>query len=484
MKKIYAVLMLGAALAACSQKEQLQIIEQQEAPKTYTLSIQASKGAETKALGLDEKTLNAWWETSDEIYAYNKSAASDGSIDGCLNPIEDGSNVTINGTLTPAEAINTGDILRLGYPNIDMDYTEQKGTLESIAERYDYAYADVRVTPDEGGALQAVDATTGTTPVQFQNAQAIVKFTFLDKETGGPINAAIFTIDAKNSQGESVLIQKQTLSSTALGPVSIYRYWDTETNVIYAALSTVDDGAYSYDLSAIVTTEDENTGTTSYLYTYSKSDVTFARGKYYEITVKMTKKESGVLRNSTNQFISPDSDGNYALGEEEYTVCGTVNGNFTGRGSVTLNMVDDTEINGLVSLTSVYSQSTSTMYTPTIFLYGNATINNNGTTALQHSAEGGGYLTISGTLYYDLTVNGNVDASHIELSDGISLWVKKGNSVSGVITSEVGTLYRDGEHVGDYPDGDYYTVWTGGNEPEDTGDSEDYDDTEDSGGEE
>ena len=455
MKKIYAVIMLGALLAACTPKEQPEVIEQPQAPTTYTLSIQASKGTDTKALGFEGNELKAWWETSDEIHAYNKSAASGGSIEGCLNPTTEGEDVTINGRLTPAEAINTGDILRLGYPSIDMDYTGQNGTLELIAERYDYAYADVRVTSNEDGALQAVDYATGESSVQFQNAQAIVKFTFLDKETGGPINAAIFTIDAKNSQGESVLIQKQTPSATTLGPVSIYRYWETESNVIYAALSTVADGAYTYDLSAIVTTEDEITGTTSYLYTYSKSNVTFARGQYYEITVKMTKKDSGVLRNSTNQFISPDSDGNYALDEEEYTVCGIVNGNFTGRGSVTLNMVDGTVINGMVSLTSVYLQSI--VYTPTIFLYGNATINNDGT-ALQHIAEGGGCLTISGTLYYGLTVNGNVDAYRIELSDGISLWVKNGNSVSGYITSEVGTLYRDGE-----PDGDY-KVWTGGND--------------------
>jgi len=72
-KSLAALLMAGAALAACSGDDN--IVEEQPAnpaQHTYTMTIEATKGgdaATTRALALDGKTLNATWETSNEVKA-------------------------------------------------------------------------------------------------------------------------------------------------------------------------------------------------------------------------------------------------------------------------------------------------------------------------------------------------------------------------------------------------------------------------------
>ena len=63
MKKIYAFLMMASALAACTREEQPRTVEEPSA-QTYTLTVEARKGTDTKALTLTDKTLNATWETT------------------------------------------------------------------------------------------------------------------------------------------------------------------------------------------------------------------------------------------------------------------------------------------------------------------------------------------------------------------------------------------------------------------------------------
>ena len=63
MKKVYAFLMMAVAIVACTREEQprTETPDQPQSPVTYTLSIQASKGQDTRALVLNGNTLNATW---------------------------------------------------------------------------------------------------------------------------------------------------------------------------------------------------------------------------------------------------------------------------------------------------------------------------------------------------------------------------------------------------------------------------------------
>ena len=112
-----ALLMAGAAIfTACSSDDA--VVEQapeQSADKTYTLTVQASKGIGTRALTLDEtttpNTLNATWKTDENVYVMKvvESATRAGAptgvktvtwADGSLSPQAVGTTATLTGSLS------------------------------------------------------------------------------------------------------------------------------------------------------------------------------------------------------------------------------------------------------------------------------------------------------------------------------------------------------------------------------------------------
>ena len=280
IKSLAALLMAGAAFAACSGDDNIvEELPATPAQHTYTMTIEASKGggsdATTRALSIDGSgALNATWETSNEVKAYNYTKSS--ALTGSLKPQSDGASATLTGSLTGSVAVN--DIINLRWPSVDADYTGQDGTLETIAQRYDYTTGVAKVTSVNGTTIGAEDSSHGG-PVLFTNSQAIVKFTLIDKATGSPINATRLTIDAKFN-GESRLIQSITYPDAyKIGPITINRTTPTD-NVVYAALPFSSQAKFTFALTATDGTHN---------YTYEKADVTMLNGRYYEVKVKMTR---------------------------------------------------------------------------------------------------------------------------------------------------------------------------------------------------
>ena len=281
-----ALLMAGAALAACSGDDN--IVEEQPAnpaQHTYTMTIEATKGgdaAATRALALNGKTLNATWQTTDEVAVYNHT--KEAVLEGYLSPQSDGASATLTGSLTGN--VKEDDVVYLRWPSVNADYTGQDGTLETIAQRYDYTTGIAKVTSVDGTAIVAEDYPNGG-PVTFINSQAIVKFTLIDKATSSPINATQLTIDAKDSQ-ESSLIQSLTFPDTyTLGTITINRTTPTD-NVVYAALPFSGQAKFTFALTATDGTHN---------YTYEKADVTMLNGRYYEVKVKMTRETYPIALN-------------------------------------------------------------------------------------------------------------------------------------------------------------------------------------------
>ena len=281
-----ALLMAGAALAACSGDDN--IVEEQPAnpaQHTYTMTIEATKGgdaATTRALALDGKTLNATWETSNEVKAYNYTKSS--AFTGSLKPQSNGASATLTGSLTGNVGVD--DIIYLLWPSVNANYTGQDGTLETIAQRYDYTKGVAKVTSVDGTAIVAEDSPNGG-HVLFTNNQAIVKFTLIDKANDAPIRATQLTIDAKDSQGSS-LIQSLTFPDTyTLGTITINRTSPAD-NVIYAALPFSSTAKFTFALTATDGTHN---------YTYEKADVTMLNGRYYEVKVKMTRETYPIALN-------------------------------------------------------------------------------------------------------------------------------------------------------------------------------------------
>ena len=274
-----ALLMAGAATTSCSNDEEVN----EPAVKTYHMSINVTKGSDalTRALSLDGTTLNASWATGEKVYVY--SIASSAKL-GYLEAQSDGASTTLDGTLTGT--IKVGDMLLLIFPYTDTGewgFTGQDGTLATIATKYDISVGVAEVKSVSGGTITA--ARPGDGPVIFGNQQAIVKFTLLNKADDTPINATSLTISAKNGSDEKLVQNDNILSGpTTCGTIDITPA--SPTNVLFAALcpdygGLADPIPYNYTLTA-------SDGTDTYTCTATGVELEF--GKYYDITVKMTKE--------------------------------------------------------------------------------------------------------------------------------------------------------------------------------------------------
>ena len=213
-----ALLMAGAAFTACSEKDEI-VAEQPDVVKTYKMVVDASIGDDTKtrALYFDNTSLEAKWASTDKVSVFPASSTS--TLLGTLTAAESNdAHTTLSGDLTTPPAVD--DNLNLLFPRATWDYTGQKGILSgnenSIEKKYDYALASVKVTAVSGNAIT-------TNAANFENQQAIVKFTLKDKATDAAINADKLTISAASNK----LVTKKIL---ALAGEKVYNTGYTATD--------------------------------------------------------------------------------------------------------------------------------------------------------------------------------------------------------------------------------------------------------------
>lgn len=255
-----ALLMAGATFTACSSDDAA--TEQNPAQKTYTLTVNATKGgdATTRALSIDgEGQLIATWATTENIYV-----KKGGTSVGTLNPDASGSLATLKGELTGDFAV--GQTLDLTFPRADIDYTGQVGTLADIAAKYDYATATATIISVNGSTIGANNGDGGN--VIFQNQQAIIKFTLLDKA------------DGTTKLSPSALTVTDGTSTVSLTSIPADTYTANGDGVLYVAFPAA-GSAKPITLTATVGGD---------TYTYEKSSATFTNEEYYDIAVKMTKQ--------------------------------------------------------------------------------------------------------------------------------------------------------------------------------------------------
>ncbi len=159
---------------------------EQPSAKTYTLTVDATKGDDVKALSLDGQTLNAAWAVGEQVTVYNVTKSE--ALGGYLEAQSAGTSTTLKGSLTGT--VEAGDELRLSFLN--PIYSAQDGTLAYIAANCDYAEATVTVSSVSGSDITANDAA-------FANRQAIVKFWLKDTD-GNALNATSLTIAAASNR--------------------------------------------------------------------------------------------------------------------------------------------------------------------------------------------------------------------------------------------------------------------------------------------
>lgn len=258
IQALAALLVAAVATTACSSGDD-NIIGEQPTPDTqqpttkYTMTVEATKGGDTRALSLDGTTLNATWTAGDKVEVWS----SDGTTVkyGTLTAQSSGASTTLTGEMDFPAGLSSDLQLQLKY--LSNDYSKQTGTLDYIAKNCDYATASVKVTGIS-------DSEITTTSAEFQNQQAIIKFT--PKRSDGP---TMYLSSLTITDGKSTV----TLSNI---PDNTY-----ETNIgtnLYIAFPATGSGA---TINITATAPDNIT------YTYKKSDVTLENGKYYDISVMM-----------------------------------------------------------------------------------------------------------------------------------------------------------------------------------------------------
>ena len=280
IKTLCVLLLIGAFITGCSNDDNTE--NTPKAIRTYTLSVNATKGddvANTRALTLDGQRLNATWAVGEHVYVRGTQGSSEKFwFKGSIQPESAGKSTRLNGEITVPdgwayttiqEAIDNHVIgypltLDLRFPRQELDYSGQIGTLADIAAKYDYAMAtDVQFSVN-GNHIEGVDDVT------FENQQAIVKFTLLDKADGTTLlSPTALTIQ----YGEEEYVESVSLTS-----IPADTYTTNGPGVLFVAIP----GFKSQDITLTATVA----GNT---YTYSRSGVTFVNGKYYDITIKMTK---------------------------------------------------------------------------------------------------------------------------------------------------------------------------------------------------
>ena len=365
MKK-YLFLVVLAVLTACTDDI---VSDIPLADGKYTLTIEATKGSNeslTKALDLDETTspatLTATWAENEEVTVYNVTRST--YLDGSLKAQSDGATTTLRGSLTGT--IEKGDVLKLMF--LSPDYTGQDGTLEYIATHCDYAEATVSVSSKSGGNIKTNSSAT------FENKQAIVKFTLLKKADDSNLEIP----------AASVLTVNDGTNNYNVTPASA-------NNVLYVAIPATSTVNLSTTVGGIS-------------YSYEKTGAGLLAGKYYNITVKMTRDLVN-LANITGNTTLLNGD----------IVTGTLGGNYkisiAAGATVTLRNVS---INSGGSWTSGDYAGLNCLGDATIVLVDGTTntvkgFNQNypGIQAAKRSGEGEEYtLTIQGTGTLNASSNG------------------------------------------------------------------------------
>ena len=272
-KSMFAAAAILLAAISC-QKE---IPAPQETPNpasgtTCSISINASKGLDTRALALDGSTISATWGASDEVAVCIKG----GAVIGKLTPSTTGSAQTkLTGTID-AEGLSEGSELYLQYPYKAKEggdgllypvaeYYDQDGSLGTIATDFDYATCGVTVSSIDDDGIHASDAS-------FYNRQAIVKFSLKDAD-GQPLEVTKLIIASDGLAGGFYY------DDYYQGPASIYVYPASATSEFTLALHSAMTYAPSYTLYAV---------TADGIYTKVSPATGFADGRYYAGSVKMS----------------------------------------------------------------------------------------------------------------------------------------------------------------------------------------------------
>lgn len=189
MKKNILILaaLLGAFIwTGCQTLDDEQTIsERQPQTGSFTLIVNAVKGADTKALaltGTDNNTLTPYWDGHEIVKVYKEGSIEPIGTMTTVAPQGEGTSATtakLSGTIS-GTLEKDNKLTLIIFPGATWSYTGQTGASASLAG-YDYATASVTVK-------EIVDVTGGkqvttTADATFVNEQSVWRFGFCVEES-------------------------------------------------------------------------------------------------------------------------------------------------------------------------------------------------------------------------------------------------------------------------------------------------------------
>lgn len=308
IRTLVALLIASATFAACSSEDN-EIQNEQPADlsaKVYTMTIPASKGdgnAATRGLYIDDsqtrKPLMVDWNGTEKV-----RVVQNGNVIGTLTATASSSaNTTLSGTVTGVDMTNGIKFILLADEKGKMDYTGQVGALltengtGNIEENYDFASYELNATElkeafkTEGSNLVAKDGTK----IAFESQQAIVRFELKKSDGSTLLYASKFFVTDKNTgklvQSIDAKSGTKTYGHVTLTPSGL------STSYVYNVALNLDGNTSDIRLFAEAKDQYGNPE----LYSFEKENVTFTKGKYYRVTVKMSRITNFPLSEITHE---------------------------------------------------------------------------------------------------------------------------------------------------------------------------------------
>lgn len=221
----YTAAFIGALMLAGCQIVEEEIINEEpqeviseEVMAGYTLTVEAARDVDTKALSLSGSTLNAYWRNGEKVAVY-LGGTKLGMLEATVNAM-DNKKATLAGTLDSVDGVAENSVLTLLYPRANWDYTGQNGELSTyslLSSVFDFAMASVTVATVDN--VNMTITTTGN--ASFVNQQSIYRFGFLVNGAGEKISIKGFTV----SSAHNALVRTRTWGAgdwiDNTGPISV-----------------------------------------------------------------------------------------------------------------------------------------------------------------------------------------------------------------------------------------------------------------------
>ena len=274
--KLFFMAALALMTAACSNDDNDLTTQQPQKAEGITITAQLApktNGATTRAVSDGTDKIVAEWAVDEHIAILYEVGGTKYAADATITGVDGSGAATIEFTVESGTADNTACTLVYPYSAAKDDHTGVKDAATLLAAQNGTLNAnlDVRVG---AGTIQT------TTPSLEVTTQPKAQF-------------AIFKFTVKNSDA-SATIDVKPLTVT-IGDHNYVITPASATSELFAALPAVDGKAVSFSATG---------------YTFTKTNVTFEAGKYYQSTLKMsvttTKDLSTLTLNSTYEAKNGD----------------------------------------------------------------------------------------------------------------------------------------------------------------------------------